>query len=377
MSCLIDWKVTLNLALRSTNLEIDVSIGNKDINIVSGLRSALMIYTMKFLLVPVFLFLIFQANAQKAFQYDTTLPVSIDGKSLSMPFAGGINSAQIQQIDLNGDGQEELVIWDKNVASLSVFEKVNNHYVHRPMLQYSFPEDVNGFLILTDFDGDGRKDLFTSSPFGIKVYKNVTVSDIPQWEVAQEFLRLDNNSNLQMNNLDVPAIMDIDGDGDLDIVTFNFASGDFLEYYQNTSVERKGIPDVDGFSSAISRWGAFEFCGCDHFSFGQTCSGRPLSMVPTVENLKTEHAGGHSVLLHDFDGDGILDLLMGQDECNNLYYLVNEGSNQRPVFTAFDKKLPEIGLLPQFPIFHAAYFVDGELVISTNSSATSSEFNAD
>ena len=332
---------------------------------------------MKYKLVFLFSFVVFQTAAQKVFQYEGGLNVRMRDRNLLMPFAGGINSAQLQQVDLNGDGQEELVVWDKNAARLLVFEKEEANFIYKPEMADHFPVDISGFLILADYDGDGNKDLFTGSPFGIKVYKNITGDGFAHWEVAQDFVRLDNGSNLQMNSLDVPAIMDIDGDGDLDIVTFNFASGDFLEYYQNTSVERKGIPDVDGFSSAISRWGAFEFCGCDHFSFGQTCSGRPLSIVPTVENLKTEHAGGHSVLLHDFDGDGILDLLMGQDECNNLYYLVNEGSSQRPVFTAFDKKLPEIGLLPQFPIFHAAYFVDGELVISTNSSATSSEFNAD
>src|SRR5690606_4746501 len=137
------------------------------------------------------------------------LPVAIEDKNLSMPFAGGINAAQLQQIDLDGDGEEELVVWDKNAANLLVFEKVNDRYVHRPMLQYHFPPDINGFLILEDFDGDGKKDLFTSSPFGIKVYRNIAVSDSPQWEVAQEFLRLDNNANLQMNSLDVPAIIDI------------------------------------------------------------------------------------------------------------------------------------------------------------------------
>src|SRR5690606_33290681 len=114
-------------------------------------------------------------------------------------------------------------------------------------------------------------------------------------EIAQDYLRLDNRSNLQMNTLDVPAIVDLDGAGDLDIVTFNFASGDFLEFFKNTSVERKGMPDVDGFASAITRWGAFEFCGCGNFSFGQTCEGRPIHQASAVENLKVEHAGGHSV----------------------------------------------------------------------------------
>lgn len=334
-------------------------------------------YPMKYKLVFLFSFVVFQTAAQKVFQYDSALNVRMEDRDLLMPFAGGINSAQLQQVDLNGDGQEELVVWDKNAARLLVFEKLEGNFIHKPEMAYPFPGDISGFLILADYDGDGNKDLFTGSPFGIKVYKNISRDGVVHWEVAQDFLRLDNRSNLQMNSLDVPAIMDIDGDGDLDIVTFNFASGDFLEYYQNTSVERKGTPDVDGFASAISRWGGFEFCGCDNFSFGQTCSGRPLSLAPTVENLKTEHAGGHAMLLHDFDGDGILDMLMGQDECNSLFYLVNEGNNQTPVFNAFDKKLPEIGPLPAFPIFHAAYFVDGELVISTNSSATASEFNAD
>ena len=332
---------------------------------------------MKYNLIAFFTFLFFQAAAQKVFQYGHHLHVRTGEHNLLMPFAGGINAAQLQQIDLNGDGQEELVLWDKNAAKLMVFDKVEDNFIHRPEWAYYFPLDISGFLVLADYDGDGRKDIFTGSPFGIKVYRNASAAGDVHWEVAQDYLRLDNRSNLQMNNLDVPAILDIDGDGDLDIVTFNFASGDFLEFYQNTSVERKASPDVDGFAPAVTHWGAFEFCGCNNFSFGHTCAGRPLSSVPTTENLKVEHAGGHSLLLHDFSGDGILDMLMGQDECSSLYYLVNEGSNSEPLFRNFVKELPQLGALPEFPIFHTAYLLGEELIISTNSPAASSQFDAD
>ncbi len=299
----------------------------------------------------------------------------MDENSLPMPFAGGINSAQVQTMDTNGDGSEELVIWDINARNILVLKTENGKYKSLSLMPYYFPEDINGFLVLADFDGDGRKDLFTSSPFGIKAYRNISPAGaaFPQWEVAEEYLRLDNGSNLQANNLDIPVIQDIDGDGDLDLVTFNFASGDYLEFYRNTSMERNGSPDIDGFSPPVVRWGNFEFCGCDQFSFGQTCSGNPISrMAPKEEDKKTQHAGGHSLLLQDFNGDGILDMVMGQDECHTLYYLPNEGSSIDPDFNQFSKNLPLLGDLPEFPIFHAAQTLpNGDLVISTNTSSTS------
>src|SRR5690554_2392298 len=335
---------------------------------------------MKPFLTALFLLFFVHAKAQTAFRFGDAPPVQILDRTLSMPFAGGINSAQIQQMDANGDGQDELVIWDKNTNNLLIFENTDGGYIHRPMLSYYFPTDINGFITLVDYDQDGKKDLFTSSPFGIKVYKNITRpgAQFPEWEVAQDYLRLDNNSNLQANNLDIPAFIDVDGDGDIDIVTFNFASGDYLEYYQNTSMERKGVPDIDGFASAVTRWGRFEFCECDVFSFGVTCSGNPISkQTPRNENSKIAHTGGHSLLMHDFNGDGILDILMGQDECNRLYYLPNKGTNSAPIFNEFFTELPGLGPLPEFPIFHASYLLGEDLVISTNSSDVAAQFNAD
>ncbi len=298
----------------------------------------------------------FLVDAQKTFEFGQ-IPMQMGDNSLSMPFAGGINSAQIQTMDTNGDGQEEWVIWDINARNILVFEKNGEAFKHLPEMSHYLPQDIQGFLLLKDFDGDGLKDLFTSSPFGIKAYQNTGIeNDHPTWQVAQEYLPLENGSNIQANNLDIPALQDIDGDGDLDLVTFNYASGDYLDYFKNTSMERKGQPDMDGFAPSEVRWGEFEFCGCGNFSFGQTCDGDPIAKLKsTGENQAIEHSGGHSILLKDFNGDGLLDLVMGQDECNTLYFLANAGTNESPVFNNFSTYIP--GQFPTIPYLPRSPFL--------------------
>ncbi|AWW31398.1 T9SS C-terminal target domain-containing protein [Echinicola strongylocentroti] len=329
---------------------------------------------MKHLLSFVLLLITFSSQGQKAYRF-TEKEVNQNGKTLPMAFAGGINAAQIQTMDVNGNGTEELVIWDINSRNLKIFEQNEGTFTHLPYMHHFFPEDVSGFLVLADFDGDGKKDLFTSTAFGIKAYRNVTPQgqSFPSWEVAENFLKLENGSNFQANNLDVPAIQDLDGDGDLDVVIFNFAVGDYLEYYQNTSVERNGSPGVDGFAPQKVRWGNFEFCGCGDFSFGRTCDGDLISrkLPQNQENNSTKHSGGHSVLLRDFNNDGVLDLVMGQDECNTLYYLPNQGSNTAPLFTSAETSIPGFGKMPTFPIFHVGQYLNDNLLISSNSSQTS------
>jgi len=106
-------------------------------------------------------------------------------------------------------------------------------------------------------------------------------------------------------------------------------------------------------------------------NFGFTCSGQPTNEVENNENLRIMHSGGHTLLFKDFTGNGINDLLIGQDECETLYFLENEGTNEQPVFNGFSTSLPGYGNLPQFPIFHAAYPMDEEMVISSHSSENS------
>lgn len=327
-----------------------------------------------------FFLLSFQLKAQETYSLKNTLQIAISGESLPSPFAGGVNSAQIQTIDLTEDGVEEWVIWDINSRQLQVFSKSGDDFEHLPELTYFFPTDISGFLTLVDFDGDGKKDLFTSTALGIKAYQNTSDSGQISWALAENFLRLDGSGNIQANNLDTPLIEDLDGDGDLDLVIFNFAAGDYLEFYKNTSIERKGIPDVDGFEFPIRFWGNFVFCGCDEFSFGQTCSGDPIfpeGRTLSPSNQRIQHAGGHSILYQDFSGDGIRDLVLGRDECNSLYYLPNLGSDDQPLFTSFEKSLPGIGEFPEFPRFHIGQQIEDQFIISLNTNEEASNFAID
>ncbi|RIW16359.1 T9SS C-terminal target domain-containing protein [Algoriphagus lacus] len=333
---------------------------------------------MQKILVLIFLTIASPVCAQTVFEIDQSKTIKVNGQSVSNGFSQGINSAQIQTMDLTGDGKEEWVVWDINSRQLQVFEKNGENFTIRHELPYFFPSDISGFLVLADFDRDGKKDLFTSTALGIKAYRNTSQGSQISWSVAQNFLRLDGSGNIPVNNLDTPLLQDLDQDGDLDLVIFNFAQGDFLEYFKNTSVERKGNPDIDGFAFPVDFWGNFVFCGCNELSFGERCDGRPIDFrINSDDNNRIQHAGGHSILYRDFSGDGIPDLVLGRDECSTLYYLPNSGTSTQPKFTSVSNQLPGYGNLPDFQRYHVGQLIDDQLVVSLNTNETSASYGID
>lgn len=333
---------------------------------------------MRIILVLVSLWIATPLLAQQVVELDQGKTIRLKGQVLTNGFSLGINSAQFQTMDLTGDGKEEWVVWDINSRQLQVFEKKGEQFLVRPELSYFFPTDVSGFLVLADFDRDGKKDLFTSTALGVKAYRNTSSGSQISWTLAQNFLRLEGANNIPANNLDTPLLQDLDGDGDLDLLLFNFAVGDYLEYYRNTSIERKGSSDIDGFAFPVRHWGGFEFCGCGQLSFGLTCDGRSLATATfPLNQARVQHAGGHSLLYRDFTGDGIPDLLMGREECSTLYFLPNVGSSSNPKFTSFSKELPGFGSLPEFPRFQVGQFLEESLLVSLNTNETAAAFGVD
>ncbi|MDN5203307.1 FG-GAP-like repeat-containing protein [Fulvivirgaceae bacterium BMA10] len=292
--------------------------------------------------------------AQFSFQFDNSIEIQIQGQSLAYGWSGGLNAGQYNTIDLNNDGIEDLVIYDRTSNRLITFLNDNNQFVYQPEYEYFFPEDVNSWLVLADFNCDGKKDIFTSTTGGIKVYENTSENTLSWQSVADPLFTQGSSSqiNLQVNSSDIPAIEDIDGDGDLDILVFNFFSGGTIEYHQNQSIETSGNCNNLDFVRVDRNWGKFEECNCGDYAFGEFCpNGSRIARRP-------EHAGGKALLAFDNDGDGDKDILFGDEECEELVFFENEGSSIEAIMLSFNDQFPNTTNAIQFPIFPAAYYED-------------------
>lgn len=290
-----------------------------------------------------FLLPFFPAPAQSLFRPVQDIPlVGAVETPLPMPWAGGLNTALLQMADLSGDGREELIALDRSSQSLVVYSWDNGQWQSNQELACLLPPGLSNWFLMQDYDGNGLKDIFTFTPAGIRVFRNTTAPGQPaEWELVEEGLNYQTTQaevNLLVNSSDVPAIADVDGDGDLDILAYDPSGGGGLEYYRNTSTEETGTPGLQPFIKESRRWGGLSECACGVFAFNnEPCSNKRVGS-------RQLHTGGKSLLLFDVDADGDLDLLNGFEDCTELYYLENTGNNTEPLFQSVQTSLPGAGV---------------------------------
>lgn len=269
--------------------------------------------------------------AQFTYTLDQSIPVEVDGKLLALPWAGGLNSVQVNTMDLNGDNQQDLVLFDRTADKLLTFITTSNQYQYAPQYEELFPTAVTQWVLLRDFNCDGKKDLFTSDPFGIIAFVNITAPGQPlQWRAFNPGFPLltkgfTGNVNLKINETDIPAIDDVDGDGDLDILNVRFVGIGTVEYHKNLSQERTGTCDSLQLERVTQNFGNFEECDCGKFAFGQTCASLPGG--------RTQHAGGKTLLTIDLDNDGDREILFSEETCARVYLLPNVGTAEDALMT--------------------------------------------
>lgn len=278
----------------------------------------------------------FAAAAQFSYQVDQNIPVTVNGQEISLAWAGGLNAAQINTMDVNLDGANDLVIFERTANKIMVFLNESNEYQYRPEFEILFPEGLSQWVLLRDFDCDGRKDLFTSNN-GISVYRNITG---PGQSLAWEQVFFSNNgvqtevilsqgfskTNILPGASDIPNIIDIDHDGDLDIINMRFVPPGTAEFHKNMSVENTGQCSLNDFVRITQKYGGFEECGCGSFAFdNQPC--------PPGSGGRTNHTGGKTLLSYDADNDGDHDLLFSEENCTRTFLLRNQGTNDNAIFT--------------------------------------------
>jgi hypothetical protein len=274
------------------------------------------------------------------YSYDESVMVIEGGNSVRNPWAGGFNSAQYSSMDLNNDGLEDLVVFERTSNRLTTFivkiESGQKIYVHAPRYEKMFPAMIS-WLLLVDYNKDGKKDIFTHANLGIMVYKNTSPSDSITWQLMADPLNSKYSSytsNIMVNVTDIPAIEDIDNDGDVDILNFNFFSGSQIEFHKNMSKEYYGTSDSLSFKDLDDRWGGITEGTCN-YTFGPNS---PVLRV--VSSQSTNHTGAAFLALKDVDGDGDKEAFVSKETCDILHELLNKGSSGSPSFNSYNSYPP-------------------------------------
>ncbi|MEL7121604.1 MAG: FG-GAP-like repeat-containing protein [Bacteroidota bacterium] len=313
-----------------------------------------------------FLFVVKNSYAQGLERY---MPVLKQGDELlDQAFIGGMNSPQFNHIDLNRDGADDLLIFDRAgkvlLPYLNKQESGTDNWQFAPEYIQYFPP-IDNWILLRDYNMDGIPDLFTYSDVpgvdGIIPYKGRVEDDHITFDRINfdEFFNLlyfalpsGGRTPLRVSKIDYPAFDDMDCDGDLDILTFNVSGGQ-IELFTNESIER-------GFGTDTLIFRLTDFCWGGMFESGFTKS---IDLAPSMGDCATttgitiRHAGS-TILTLDRDNDGDKDVILGDLSFENLNFLTNDGSCDTAWLSKQELDFPSNNVPITIESFPAAFQID-------------------
>lgn len=290
------------------------------------------------------------AIAQPGFVQKKNINVTKEGTTLEHAWTGGFNCPQFSAMDYNNDGFTDLFVFDRDGERITPL--INNGIIGEASFFHA-PEQIEGFPILqkwalmVDYNDDQKPDIFSSSNGGIQLHKNTTSNGEISFELVG-VIKTDRGSgpvDLYTDNQDIPAITDIDSDGDLDIVTFSIL-GSLVEWHENTSMDINNPT----FELADKCWGKFAEAPLDNsVTLNQECNGAAKN---------TARHSGSSVLVIDLNDDGAKEIILGDASYDNLVMLHNGGTPTEALMDNVDDDFPSYDQSVDLRKFPASFFID-------------------
>jgi len=325
------------------------------------------IYFVLVLLLP------FSLSAQLEFHRSNDLPVSDAIAPLDHAWAGGLNTPQWSTLDLNIDGHQDLVVFDRTSEQIQTYlwDAIAGEYVLSFDYANKLPP-IRDWMLIRDFNCDGQKDIFTYEPGGIRVFENTSSNGELTFELRSSLLQSYYDfgsapyySNLYVSAIDIPSIADFDGDGDLDIHTFTL-SGITIEYHQNMAVELGNCDSL-----------AFELRNRCYGSIGEDAVSPSVYVgedyvdslfctfnIPDPDELwgdqnRNGMHSGSTLCAFDYDGNGQQDLLIGDISAENMRLVYIQDMGDEPdVATSLELNFPEDDIAIDIHVFNAAFYED-------------------
>lgn len=326
-----------------------------------------MTYRILILLFSVFSF----SSFSQTWQRNASIPVQVENYYLANPWMGGLNAPQFSNIDVNGDGVKDLFVFDRQGDRKLVFVQTaeasgQSYWYHSPQYESLFPK-LSTWVLLRDMNCDGLEDIVTNYQSGMVVYLNTTnASGILTFEAYNNLQLLKSdydlgggpfNAPLYCMSVDIPVIEDIDGDGDMDVLT-NTESSTGIYYYQSQQIQN-GDCNVISFNCVNRCYGMVSEAAESFTLF----IGEQFSCLLNVVNPKSKvgksakHTGGTLAAI-DLNGNGIKDIIIGDVTEPNLaaVYLVDtpQGPDSAVAFSTNFPMSPPVNL----HLFPAAYYED-------------------
>jgi len=251
-------------------------------------------------------------HAQGRFEQEIA-PIEVDegdGHVLGSPFSGGLVSPRVGLIDLDGDSLPELFALNPD-GRLRTYNNLGGGAFRRLHPSPYDTSPVNQWFRLADLDDDGAVDLLTGGLRSeLLFYRNVGTTAAPVWPQTADTVRTDMIVFTQLET--VPSLVDIDGDGDLDLFTGNLEGS--ITFYRND-----GTRKVPKFVLATQRF--------------QDILVVSFAARRRKEPLQTPQHGASVLDFTDLDGDRDLDMLFGDFFTTRLLYFRNDGTRFSPNFS--------------------------------------------
>lgn len=333
----------------------------------------------KFLVLIAFLGMFSLVSAQVRFDRIDSIQVRHLGQNLINPWAGGLNYPLISDIDLDGDGRQDLFIFDRHDNRLLTFinsgDTSTRAWQFAPSYAAKFPP-VNKWALLYDYNCDGKKDFFTLSslfPSGIAAWRNdYTPGTGLKFTLVDPFMQEQfgaSTFNIFASYISIPAFADFDGDGDMDILGYNSVPDGRFIFHQNMSKELFGHCDSLKFQYATGCWGNFTLrigstnsVACFHCP----CRTAAPGYIPYIEEpvfFNPEDAARRddtisSIYAIDLDGDQDMELLIGDISSTNSLMVRNGGTPAAAEMDMEDQNYPSADTPALFNGFHFHAYID-------------------
>ena len=253
------------------------------------------------------------------------IPVERSGERLELPFFGGLDRFIPQFLDVEGDGDFDLLLSEAD-GQLTFLENGGSPRVHKFRLNVDVFNDLNvsSWFYFVDIDADGDLDLYhANGDNGLVFRRNLGSRARPDFMIETATVVTGDNQKVVNPITSIPTFADIDADGDLDFFT-GIITGE-IAFYQNVGSRATPV-----FEFTTGEWQDLLI-----FSFSAALG-------------KKQRHGANAIEFADIDGDRDLDFFYGDLFHRGLYFLRNDGAPNNPSVAITDTLFPRAAPIQTF-----------------------------